>query len=70
MALLRQNGSPTVFLTMSCAEYSWKELLKEVVEHVERRQVTEEYLNNLSIQQKNKMISENVAEMGNKLGLS
>ena len=60
MALLRQKGSPTLFLTMSCAEYSWKELLKEVVEHVERRQVTQEYVDSLSKQQKNKMISENV----------
>ena len=60
MALLRQKGAPTLFLTMSCAEYAWKDLLKEVVEYVERRQVTEAYLESLTIQQKNKMISENV----------
>ena len=30
MALLRQNGCPSVFLTLSCAEFDWPELLKEI----------------------------------------
>ena len=30
MALLRQNGCPSVFLTISCAEFDWPELLKEI----------------------------------------
>ena len=34
MALLRQNGSPSLFLTLSCAEYSWDSLFKEILETI------------------------------------
>ena len=47
MALLRQNGCPSIFLTLSCAEFDWPELLKEIVETVERRKVTTDYIKNL-----------------------
>ena len=43
MALLRQNGCPSLFLTLSCAEFDWPELLKEIVERV-----TQEDINNLT----------------------
>ena len=33
-ALLRQNGCPTVFLTLSSAEFDWPELLREIAETV------------------------------------
>ena len=62
MAHLRQNGCPSVFLTLSCAEFDWPELLKEIVETVERRKVTNEYIANLSQSEKNKIISENVVQ--------
>ena len=62
MALLRQNGSPSAFLTLSCAEFDWPELLKEIVETVERREVTMEYVQNLPDKVKNKLISENVVQ--------
>ena len=42
MALLRQQGCPSVFLTLSCAEFDWPELLKEILETVYRKKVTQE----------------------------
>ena len=62
MALLRQNGCPSVFLTISCAEFDWPELLKEIVETVQRKEVTKEYIANMSQSEKNKIISENVVQ--------
>ena len=60
MAILRQLGCPTVFLTLSCAEYDWPSLLKEVAETVYRRQFTLEEIEEMTIQEKNRLISENV----------
>ena len=34
MASLRQHGCPSIFLTLSCAEFDWPELLKEILETV------------------------------------
>ena len=62
MALLRQNGCPSVFLTMNCNEFDWPVLLKEILETVHRRKVTEEEIESLSNSQKNKIISENVVQ--------
>ena len=36
MALMRQNGCPSVFFTLSMAEFDWVELLQEIVETVYR----------------------------------
>ena len=60
MAMLRQLGCPTLFLTLSCAEYEWLTLLKEIVETVERRKVSQDYIENLPAKEKNRLISENV----------
>ena len=60
MAMLRQLGCPTLFLTLSCAEYDWLTLLKEIVETVERRKVSQDYIENLPAKEKNRLISENV----------
>ena len=62
MAHLRQNGCPSVFLTLSCAEFDWPELLKEIVETVQRKKVTKEFIENLPQSEKNKLISENVVQ--------
>ena len=62
MALLRQNGCPSAFLTLSCAEFDWPELLKEIAETVYRRSFTDEEIKDLSVKQKNKLISENVVQ--------
>ena len=62
MALLRQNGCPSVFLTLSCAEFDWPELLQEIIETVYRKKVTKEQIAELSDREKNKLISENVVQ--------
>ena len=62
MAVLRQNGSPSLFVTLSCAEYSWDGLLREILETVWKRKVTEQEINQLTTQQRNKLISENVVQ--------
>ena len=62
MAILRQNGSPSLFVTLSCAEYSWNGLIKEILETVHNKEFTAEYVEKLSPQVKNKLISENVVQ--------
>ena len=62
MALLRQNGCPTFFFTLSCAEFDWRELLKEIIETVYRKEVNVEDIDKLSPAEKNKLISENYVQ--------
>ena len=62
MALLRQNGCPSVFLTLSCAEFDWPELLKEIAETVYRRKFSNKQIEELTNKEKNKLISENVVQ--------
>ena len=62
MAVLRQNGSPSLFVTLSCAEYSWESLLKEILETVKGRKVSDKEIKDLTIQERNKLISENVVQ--------
>ena len=62
MALLRQNGCPSLFLTLSCAEFDWPELLKEIIETVQRRKVSKEYVDGLPDKVKNRLITENVVQ--------
>ena len=62
MALLRQNGCPSIFLTLSCAEFDWPELAKEIAETVYKREFSEEEIESMSDQEKNKLISENVVQ--------
>ena len=59
MALLRQNGCPSLFFTISCAEFDWKDLLKEIIETVYKKKVTFEDIEKLTSDQKNKLISDN-----------
>ena len=60
MALLRQNGCPSIFLTLSCAEFDWPELVKEIAETVYRKKFTMKQIEGLTNQEKNKLVSENV----------
>ena len=62
MAILRQQGCPTIFMTLSSAEFDWPDLLREIVETVERRKVSENYLNEMSPAEKNRIIAENVVQ--------
>ena len=61
-AHLRQNGCPTLFFTLSCAEFNWADLLKEIIETVYRKKVNDEDIEKLSTSQKNKLISENYVQ--------
>ena len=60
--MLRQKGCPSLFLTLSCAEFDWIDLLKEIIETVQRRRVSKEYVEQLPEKVKNKLISENVVQ--------
>ena len=62
MALLRQNGCPTLFFTLSCAEFDWTDLLKEIIETVYRKKVSTEQIEKLLPAEKNKIISENYVQ--------
>ena len=55
MAILRQKGSPSLFLTLSCAEYSWDGLLKEILETISGRKVTEKEIEDLTINKEIKL---------------
>jgi len=62
MALIRQLGCPTAFFTLSCAEFDWKELLKEIAETVYRREFRLEEIEEISDREKNKLIADNVVQ--------
>ena len=62
MAILRQNGSPSLFVTLSCAEFAWEGLLKEILETVHNKVFTTEFVKKLTPQEKNKLVSENVVQ--------
>ena len=62
MAHLRQNGCPTIFLTLSFAEFDWIELTKEVAETVYRRTFSWSDIEEMTTKEKNKLISDNVVQ--------
>ena len=62
MALLRQNGCPSLFFTLSMAEFDWPDLLQEIIETVYRQKITKEQVQKLSSNQKNKLIAENYVQ--------
>ena len=61
-ALLRQFECPTLFLTVSMAEFQWGHLLKEVLETVYKTKFSEEEIAGLEQAEKNRIISENVEQ--------
>ena len=62
MAMLRQKGCPTLFVTMSCAEYKWKELVRQILETEWNQQVSMEYVNRLTDGERSKIITENAVQ--------
>ena len=62
MAMLRQKGCPTIFLTMSCVEYKWKELVRQILEKEWNQPVSMEYVDKLSNGERNKIITENAVQ--------
>ena len=62
MAKLRQDGCPTIFMTLSSAEFDWPDLLKEIVETVERRKVSMDYLDKMTQSEKNRIVADNFVQ--------
>ena len=62
MAAIRQNGAPTMFLTLSCAEFDWNELVHRTYETVHKTKVDMKFITDQSPAWKNKLISENVVQ--------
>ena len=44
MATIRQRGSPTLFVTLSCAEYDWIDMIRKIYETKHKVSVTEEFI--------------------------
>jgi hypothetical protein len=62
MAMLRQKGCPTLFVTLSCAEYKWKELVRQILETEWNQQVSMDYVDKLSDGERSKIITENAVQ--------
>ena len=61
-AILRQTGCPTLFFTLSMAEFKWDDLLKEILETVYKRTFTKEEIEAIEQPQRNKLIAENYVQ--------
>ena len=48
MAVLRQNGCPSLFMTLSSAQYQWKELVRQILETEWKQEVSMAYVLSLS----------------------
>ena len=62
MATLRQKGAPTLFTTLSCAEFDWNELAQKIYENVNKTKIDLPEIESKSTAWKNKLISENVVQ--------
>ena len=62
MATIRQKGAPSLFITLSSAEYQWEGLLKAVYETVNRTPCTDEILTEMTTAEKNRLITDNVVQ--------
>ena len=62
MATLRQKGAPTLFTTLSCAEFDWDELAQRTYETVHKTKVDIQFIKDQEPSWKNKLISENVVQ--------
>ena len=64
MATLRQKGSPSLFLTLSAAEFHWDELFHQVLETILNREISTEELEKMDFSrtERNKIISDNVVQ--------
>ena len=62
MATLRQKGAPTLFTTLSCAEFDWNELAQKIYENAYKTKIDLQEVESKSTAWKNKLISENVVQ--------
>ena len=61
-ATIRQHGSPTIFQTISCAEFEWDHLCKQIYETVNNEKIDIEVIRNKDSKWKNKLVGENVVQ--------
>ena len=62
MATIRQRGPPSLFITLSSAEYHWQALVKAVYQTVNSAPYTDEVNESLTMAQKRKLITDNVVQ--------
>ena len=62
MATIRQKGAPTLFCTLSCAEYDWIDLVHRVYETIHKVKVPLDFIEQQSQAWRNKLINENVVQ--------
>ena len=62
MATLRQKTYPTLFFTITSAEFNWDSLFHQILEHIFDRELTSEEVEkmNISKTERNKIMTENV----------
>ena len=62
MAFLRQKGAPTLFVTLSAAEFSWDELALRIYETVSNKKSSLEFIQSQSQTWRNKLLHDNVVQ--------
>ena len=62
MAYIRQLGPPTIFCTLSAAEFDWDDLAKSIYETKTNQTVTMEYIQQQDSAWRHKLIAENVVQ--------
>ena len=62
MAFIRQKGPPTLFVTLSSAEFQWDEMIQKIYETTTKTKVTLDFIKSQDNSWKNKLVSENVVQ--------
>lgn len=62
LAFLRQKGAPTLFMTLSSAEFSWDHLALRIYETVTNKKSSLEFIQSQSQSWRNKLLHDNVVQ--------
>ena len=62
MAFIRQKGPPTLFVTLSSAEFQWDEMIQKIYETTTGHKVSLDFIKSQSQAWKTKLVSENVVQ--------
>ena len=62
MATIRQKGPPTLFITLSAAEFHWDHLIKSIYETVNKTKLSMEFIEQQENSWKSKLVSENIVQ--------
>ncbi len=57
LAMIRQGGMPALFFTQSCADTRWPELLKVLGKLIDKKDYTDEELENMSYIERNRLVA-------------